>query len=124
MPTAAFDDSDHVMLADLPGEWWFDTEPGNVLYDRVDTYGGWKNNDARPNLDEEHTGWQRLAIGDFWENLGVPYDGVAWYRVRITPPPSVAGRRLWLWFSGIAGKATYLRGPGRITRARAHQARG
>ena len=92
------------VLADLPDEWWFKTEPGNVLYPFAQTYSGWTNN-RRPNVNEADEGWRQLTVGQPWENQGVSYNGVAWYRLRFTPPDSVQGRRLWLTFGGVANEA-------------------
>ena len=92
------------VLFDLPETWWFKTEPDNVLYEYAHVYSGWTNN-ARPNLAERENHWQQIRIDDYWERQGVSCDGVAWYRVRVTPPPTVQGRQLWLAFGGIEGAA-------------------
>ena len=92
------------VLADLPDEWWFKTEPDNVLYEYAQVYSGWTNN-GRPNVNEAEEGWRRLSVGQPWENQDIAYDGVAWYRRRVTAPDSVRGRRLWLAFGGVADEA-------------------
>lgn len=98
------------VLQEMPGQWWFNPEPDNVLFKYAEVYSGWTNN-ARPNLDESRSGWRRLNIEDYWERQGVPYDGVAWYRVRVTAPPSVQGRRIWLAFGGVADQADVFAAP-------------
>lgn len=98
------------VLAELPAEWWFKTEPDNVLFQYADTYSGWTNN-GRPNLDEAEAGWNRLAVGRAWEEQGVPYNGSAWYRVRCMPPAASEGRRLWLAFGGVANQASVFAAP-------------
>jgi hypothetical protein len=56
-------------------------------------------------------GWKDIEIGQFWEEQGWDYDGVAWYRVTFDLPAAAAGRPLflaigaadesgWVWING------------------------
>ncbi|UCH34191.1 MAG: hypothetical protein JSV65_16880 [Armatimonadota bacterium] len=49
--------------------------------------------------DADESSWKPIEIGKFWEEQGYQdYDGVGWYRVRVTAPAAAEGRRLLLAF--------------------------
>lgn len=107
----------------LPEEWWFKTDPGNQgLAEKRETVGY--------NIDVQ---WPKLKLGTSWESQGVreanpnfpadspypgvgvgrsqPYDGYAWYRVRVQVPQEWRGYDLelvaerakdwdWAYFNG------------------------
>ena len=91
-------------VAELPPEWWFRMEPDNVLYGRARTYSSWMDS-MRANVDEAREKWRKLRAGAPWEEQGVPYDGVAMYRIRIQPSEDLFGRQLWLSFGGVGNEA-------------------
>lgn len=75
-------------VMELPKAWRFRLDP-----ERVGENQQW----FAPGADESE--WRPIEIGKFWEEQGYPeYDGVGWYRVRITIPQSAAGRQLLLAF--------------------------
>ena len=39
----------------------------------------------------DDSSWRPIAIGLSWEKQGIPYDGVAWYRLRMTLPEKPEG---------------------------------
>ena len=51
--------------------------------------------------------WAGVAVPHTWNNLdgqdggGDYYRGTGWYRKHFTPPPSLAGKQLWLQFDGV-----------------------
>ncbi|WP_329066381.1 glycoside hydrolase family 2 protein [Amycolatopsis sp. NBC_01480] len=51
--------------------------------------------------------WTSVAVPHTWNNLdgqdggGDYYRGAGWYRKHFTPPPSLAGKQLWLQFDGV-----------------------
>jgi len=107
----------------LPDEWWFKTDPANQgLVEKRETVGY--------NIDVQ---WPRIKVGQSWESQGVveanpnspedspypgagtgrpqPYDGYAWYRVRVQVPEEWRGYDLelvaerakdwdWAYFNG------------------------
>ncbi|MGQ9698165.1 MAG: cellulase family glycosylhydrolase [Armatimonadota bacterium] len=107
----------------LPDQWWFKTDPGNQgLAEKRETVGY--------NIDVQ---WPKLRLGESWESQGVteaspnfpadspyptagtgrpqPYDGYAWYRVRVQVPEAWRGYDLelvaerakdwdWAYFNG------------------------
>ena len=80
-------------LADpLTAGWRFRTDPDDAGLD-----GQWFD----PAFDD--TLWQALAPGEPWEFSGLEYDGVAWYRTRITLPDWPA---VYLGFGGVDDAAT------------------
>ncbi len=86
----------HELIADLPAEWRFHTDP-----DEVGVQQGW----YRPGYDD--AGWPNLRIREFWEPQGYsPYDGQAWYRVAFTPPESARGKKLMLAFGAVSDEAS------------------
>jgi hypothetical protein len=42
-----------------------------------------------------------LSINDYWENQGLDFNGVVWYRARFTAPAREEGKRYYLWFGAI-----------------------
>lgn len=84
------------LVTDMPRRWRFCLDPT----DQGTANGWWRpeHNDGR---------WDWIRIGDFWEAQGyAPEDGVAWYRVRFTPPTTPPDARLYLAFGGISDGAT------------------
>ena len=92
------------VLQDLPSSWWFKTSPDNRVYEHADAYSKWAGT-LHASVDEQKYGWKRIGVEQPWEEQGVPYDGVALYRARVTPPDAVQGRRLWLAFGGASNRA-------------------
>ncbi|NPV46263.1 MAG: hypothetical protein HPY69_04870 [Armatimonadetes bacterium] len=84
------------LVTDMPRRWRFRLDPADG-----GTAAGW----WRPGYNDGRWAW--IRIGDFWEAQGyAPEDGVAWYRVRFTPPPTPPDTRLYLAFGGISDGAT------------------
>ena len=60
----------------------------------------------------DDSGWRPITIGLSWEKQGIPYDGVAWYRLRLTLPEKPEGALAselhflgvdecaWVWVNG------------------------
>lgn len=72
-------------------EWQMRTDP-----DDQGSAGGFA---AGTTPDE---GWRPMRAGAHWERQGVPqYDGVAWYRIAVTPPASWQGRKVTAVFEGV-----------------------
>ena len=75
-------------VVDLPEDWKFKTDPK-----RVGLSEKWY---ARDHNDAE---WQTVKIGEFWDVQGHrDYDGIGWYRRRITLPATLAGKRILFAF--------------------------
>ncbi len=73
-------------LADLPKTGWrFGRDP-----EEQGQSDGW----YLPGFDDSK--WPAISIGDFWENEGQYYDGVAWYRRVVNLPQLPAGKHLYL----------------------------
>jgi len=88
-------------IMDLPKTWLFRLDPK-----RVGETKGWFAAGA------DESAWKPIEIRKFWEEQGYPnYDGVAWYRVRVSVPASLKGRRCLLAF-GAADEtaAVYVNG--------------
>lgn len=88
-------------ILELPRVWLFRLDPG-----RVGEKQRWFA------LEADESAWKPIEIGKFWEEQGhADYDDVAWYRVRVNVPQSVAGRRCLLAF-GAADEtaAVYVNG--------------
>ena len=68
-------------LPDVPDMWRFATDSGDVGLQQK-----WYS------LRHEDGDWTTIKIGQGWEKAGFDYDGVAWYRVRMTLPER-AGRQ-------------------------------
>ena len=62
--------------------------------------------------DFDDSAWQIVRVDEFWERQGHPaYDGVAWYRLRFTPPADLPQGRLLLSFGAVDEEAAiYLNG--------------
>ena len=87
----------------LPAEWWFKTEPDIAVPALMDEFDGWSN-PFFINIDEATAGWRRLRTDKCWEAQGVPYDGVAWYRLKFAAPRGAVGRRAWVCFPRVLGE--------------------
>jgi len=86
---------DYELLADLPEQWRFRTDP-----DEVGRREGWQT------AAHDDAGWETLRIREFWENQGhSPYDGQAWYRLAYAPEKLPAGKRIFLAFGAVADEA-------------------
>lgn len=85
----------------VPKLWKFRLDPQAV---------GLARNWQSPTHDDRD--WRTIPIGVPWEKaLGKPYDGVAWYRVSITPPAALKGKTVRIYFGGVDGQTTvYLNG--------------
>ncbi len=84
-------------VADAPKVWKFRTDPK-----KQGMKAGW----FKPGADM--TEWKDMEIGKFWDEQGVRYQGVAWYRLAwdvpaVTLPPK---SRLQLWFGAVDEVAT------------------
>ncbi|MEN6400371.1 MAG: hypothetical protein ABFD94_00360 [Armatimonadia bacterium] len=78
-------------IADLPKQWLFKLDKDKV---------GVKEQWYAPGLNTAT--WQPLEIGRFWDDQGVQYSGLAWYRVDWTAPQfDAAGKDVWLWFGAV-----------------------
>ena len=103
---------------------------GQAVPFAIDPTGkGEENGWHKPEFDDSK--WRKLKIGAYWESqgitmqnphftprLGTPYDGDAFYRIRVTIPPEWKGRKLFLeagpiddldrtWFNGtLIGETT------------------
>jgi len=88
-------------VCDLPIRWRFELDEARL---------GEQRGFHRP--DFRDWDWPRIRIRDFWEAQGyAPYDGPAWYRVRLVPPALGSGRRLYLAFGGVSdGTQVYVNG--------------
>jgi len=80
--------------AQFPEKWAFRTDPDDQ---------GRKQRWYAPVFDDTH--WRRVTVPSSWENTIGPYDGVAWYRVRIQVPVELKGRKLLLKFWGVDEQA-------------------
>jgi hypothetical protein len=56
-------------------------------------------------LDVDDSGWRNVKIGATWESQGIDYDGVAWYRVRMTLPETPKNKRLIIQFGAVDEEA-------------------
>jgi len=75
----------------LMSGWRFATDPG----DKGKT-AGW----AAPSFDDSK--WATIAAGKTWEAQGYPgYDGVGWYRQKVTVPASWTGAPITFVASGV-----------------------
>jgi sialate O-acetylesterase len=91
-------------LEQVVRDWWKDRDPG--------TAAAWES----PAVDD--TAWKEMQLPSAWEKQGLPgWDGVVWFRRRVTVPPGWAGKVLQLelgpiddsdttWFDGerVGGK--------------------
>jgi len=77
--------------AEVSGLWKFRADPNDEGV-RL----GWMD----PDLDD--SAWEELQAGRTWEEQTHPdYDGLGWYRKRISIPPDLAGKDLVLIFPGV-----------------------
>lgn len=89
-------------LADLPRKWWFNADreglgpyPVPFQMNDWDLNGwNWKN-------------WDKIEIGEYFQNRGYRFKGNAWYRVNVDIPASLSGKPLYLVFGGITQDPTY-----------------
>ena len=79
-------------LIELDEGWRFSTDPDDVGISR-----GW----SEPSFADGD--WRHLSPGRPWEEHGLDYDGVAWYRTTLTLP---AWSRVYLGFGEIDDTAT------------------
>lgn len=78
------------VLVRLPLEWRFITDPDNA---------GLSAGYFRPDFDDSE--WRTLSVDRAWEEQGVDYDGVAWYRVRFTAQELPQNVTLLLSFGAV-----------------------
>lgn len=69
---------------DLSGEWRFKRDL-DVKTGRGDDSKGW----SKPDLND--SGWGRLNVGATWEEQGIDFNGVGWFRRKIQIPSSWEG---------------------------------
>jgi hypothetical protein len=69
--------------------WKFATDKSDI---------GIKNAWFRPSFNDAR--WRSIKIGEFWEQQGVDYDGLAWYRKTFTAPAVDAGKEILVAFGG------------------------
>ena len=82
------------IVAPLPRTWKFALDPDDQ---------GQKATWFAPSFDD--AGWKPIDIGKTWESQGYEYDGLAWYRTRITAEPEWLERPLALHFQAVDGDA-------------------
>jgi len=96
--------SKYEKIMDLPKAWLFRLDPK-----RIGEKERWFALDADEPPSPAAAGasarrkggsaWKPIEIGKFWEEQGCTgYDGVAWYRVRVSVPALAKGRKLLLAF--------------------------
>ena len=81
-------------LPQVPDTWRFSTDPTDVGRAQ-----GW----FKPDFDDRT--WTPIKIGQGWEEAGFDYDGIAWYRVRLSLPEVPEGKRLLLHFGAVDEEA-------------------
>ena len=81
-------------ISNLPLTWNFRLDPENV---------GEKQRWYSERISGKD--WKKIKIGKHWENQGVNYDGMAWYRTAIRIPKLLAGRKIVLYFMAVDEKA-------------------
>ena len=83
------------VLVDFKDHWLFALDP-----DDTDNWG------IEFNEPEIYPGrWTSIAIDDYWENKGYPYNGLAWYRHSFTIPTNAQDKRIYAVVSGIKDTA-------------------
>ena len=98
----AFVLGDRTPLAVLPAAWYFQFDPKDVGETQ-----GWFKLSLNPRRQkwprtQVYRWWERNDVGKRWKKEhGEDYDGVAWYRVRFTPPELPAGKRIKLLFGAV-----------------------
>lgn len=64
-------------------------------------------------VDLDETDWRPICTTRIWEGQGLTdergygYDGVGWYRMRVTVPEAYKGRRILLYCGGVFERAWY-----------------
>jgi hypothetical protein len=99
--------SDEATFGDLEGKWDFIADLPKTWQFRADPeQAGEKGRWFAPGLDL--TDWREMEIGKFWDEQGVRYTGVAWYRLTWTPPAADVppGAKVCLWFGAVDELAT------------------
>ena len=72
----------------LPEQWRFKTDPAGVSEDEQ-----WFA------ADRDDSDWGTIRIGEFWERQGYSgYDGIAWYRRKLTLPANLKDRQILFAF--------------------------
>ena len=78
----------HEEVLALPRDWRFKTDP-----DSVSMTEKWFA------ADHDESDWTTIKIGDFWERQGFKdYDGMAWYRRKLTLPAALEDRTVLFAF--------------------------
>lgn len=95
-------DNSFAFISDLPRTWWFDADREGlgtypVPFQQVDwDLNGWNWKD-----------WDKIEIGDYFQNLGYRFKGNAWYRVDFDIPAHLSGNSIYLVFGGITKHPLY-----------------
>lgn len=91
-PTRAGDPLGELRASTIPllAPLRFHTDPGDE-----GKAAGW----ADPAFDDR--AWATLLAGKAWEDQGIAYDGVAWYRIAVSIPASFAGSPVKLVSTGV-----------------------
>lgn len=84
-------EKDYQYVLDLPKRWQFLADDLDVGVGKYSAAG----------YDAGH--WPRIEIGDYFENRGYKFNGMAWYRTEFTIPKELEGKPVSLHFGGIAG---------------------
>ncbi|MFH0966012.1 MAG: DUF4838 domain-containing protein [Planctomycetota bacterium] len=72
----------------IPEDWKFAIDP-SALSMKEEWYA----------KDYDDSQWATIKVGDFWERQGYKgYDGIAWYRRKLTLPESLKGKRVLFAF--------------------------
>ncbi len=78
----------HDRIMDVPEDWKFKTDPQAVS--EKEQWFARDFNDAP---------WETIKVGKFWEHQGhKDYDGIAWYRRKLTLPASLTGKKVLFAF--------------------------
>ena len=91
-------------LAELTDGWQFaldpdDTDHWGIEFTEYETFPG---------------RWTDISLGDWWENQGWSYDGLAWYRHRFRVPPAARDKRIYAVIAGVQNSAkVFATQPGR-----------
>jgi len=103
---------DEVMTVPEEG-WRFALDPG-----RVGLNEKWFAN------DHDDSGWTAIKVGDFWEAQGFDgYDGLAWYRRKLTLPAALADKPVIFSF-GAADESADVYIDGKLAGVRKHTPQG
>ena len=87
--------SEYDVISELAAGWQFaldpdDTDHWGVEFTEHETFPG---------------RWEPIALGDWWENRGHPYDGLAWYRRSFTVPAAARDKRIYALIAGVKDSA-------------------